>query len=162
MNPHAKTTVVDALLHRAASCTPEADEALLTLGLLLEHRSAGGDLTALLGPKLSQVRLTAQATDRVVRTLITLAMTPAPRTGVLWALQKSGDRQALPVFAHVLKHTLDDPTRQPLAEQALEGLLSFGDMALPEIRHAAMLGKGTVQAAATDAVGVIADGPVQR
>lgn len=148
MNPHAKTSVVDALLHTAASGAPAADEALLTLGLLLEHRTAGGDLTALLGPKLAQVQLTDQEVDQVVRTLITLAMTPTPRTGVLWALQKSGDRRALPVFAHVLMHTLADPSRQPLAEQALQGLMTFG--ALPEIRHAAKAGTGALQAAAQE------------
>lgn len=148
MTPHGKTTVVDALLRRAASCTPEADEALVTLGLLLEHRAAGGDLTALLGPKLAQVRLTDREADRVMRTLITLAMTPAPRTTVLWALQKSGDRQTLPVFAHVLTATLLDPSRQPLAEQALQGLMTFG--ALPEIRHAARVGTGALQAAAQE------------
>lgn len=148
MTPHGKTTVVDALLHTAASGTPAADEALLTLGLLLEHRSAAGDLTALLGAKLAQVRLTEHEADRVVRTLITLAMTPAPRTRVLWALQKSGNSRAMPVFARVLKATLLDPSRQPLAEQALQGLMTFG--ALPEIQHAARVGMGALQAAAQE------------
>jgi len=148
MNPHAKTSMVDALLHTAASGTPEGDEALLTLGLLLEHRAAGGDLTALLGAKLAQVRLTEREADRVMRTLITLAMTPAPRTSVLWALQKGGDSRAMPVFARVLKATLLDPSRQPLAEQALQGLMTFG--ALPEIQHAAKAGTGALQAAAQE------------
>lgn len=147
---------VEALLKKAFSTDPGASDAVLALGLLLEGRTVkrpqgdDGGLVTMVGAKLASHKLTSQEANRIVEALVNAAMTPAASTGMLWALMKSGDRNALPAFQSLLKRTLVDSRRQPLAEQALQGLLSFGDDALPEIKYAAEHGAGEVQRAAQD------------
>lgn len=148
--------VIDDLIETIRGGGENAQEAALTLGLLIErervHRPAGDDggLRTILGEKWAKRRLSEKELKHAVDRLTDYVnQTAVPHPMAVWALTKSHDVETLGCFIGLLDRILSDPSHEHLAYQALIGITSFyNPRSLAAIRRAATEGHGLVKESA--------------
>lgn len=132
----------------------EADEAALTLGLLIErenlyHPSTGDDggIRQILGEEFVNQHLSDEEIRNAVDELINYTHeTTVPHARAIWALTKSHDVRILPDLINLLDRFANDPDQENLAYQALIGITTFySEQSLAAIRRAAEQGQGEVK-----------------
>ena len=118
---------------------PAADEAAVTLGLLIERAARGpqnddGDISEALPPALADRLLTPDEHRTAVDGLIAYVdESEQPLPLAVWALAKTDDRRVVPALLGLLARTVDGPEHEHLAYQALTGAIPFDG---PEVRRA--------------------------
>jgi hypothetical protein len=149
---------IDRIVQEIREGGEDANEAALTLGLLIEqekvHRPAPGDdggVREILGDELANYRLTREELEAAIDQLVDyIDETPEPEAMAVWALTKSHDPRTVPHLIALLDRVIDEPEKEHLAYQALIGITSFDDeQAVSAVRRAAERGHGDVKETAT-------------
>lgn len=146
--------LVDRLLHSIWHGGEEADEAALTLGLLIEREKThhptpndDGGIKQTLGEQFTNQRLTNNevriATDELIKYVSEVNV---PHYRAVWALTKCYDLRSLPHLISLLDRFSKDPKQEDLAYYALVGIITFhNEESLEAIKRAAELGQGKVK-----------------
>ncbi|MEA2900087.1 MAG: hypothetical protein QOJ84_5702 [Bradyrhizobium sp.] len=140
MNPEPLPTV-EGLLAKVLRGGTEAQEATLTLGLLIEDRPPADDagLAVVIGPQLAELRLSPAERNAAVDGLLAyIRDTAEPSPTAIWALTKSYEPRIVPVLIALLDRHGDDPHAAPLAYQALVGIVTAG-LTTPEWRERSLV-----------------------
>jgi hypothetical protein len=143
---------VDDLLAELRAGGDGAKEAAVTLGLLIERarRPPGSDdedIADSLAPEFADRHFSPDEEQQAIDGLISyVSEEHEPLPLAVWALGKSADKRAAPALVSVLERTLDQPSHQHLAYQALTGMIPIGGPDVDRaIREAAERGHGQVR-----------------
>lgn len=152
---------ISQLMHAIRCGGDQAEEAALTLGLLIEREKANrpmgddGNIRLILDEEMAKRRLSevelASAVEELIR-YVSEASTPHPTA--VWALTKSYDARIVKPLLDLLKRLLLDSSQENAAYNALSGIMNTGvsselrEESLAIIRQAAEQGYGRVKEAA--------------